>query len=257
MRYGSSKQYFLCNYKLWVNFNFLISLLLLLQTSGYFTYLQQYWHGKQTPPSGEMVFCWQLITKCPQDVGLILTFWSLAEEDVSTDWLYVQSHKGDFCTSSAEATMCTAGIYRKGLGRKWLGFQCYDKVGALIVQGTVRESCLSDPLWGWWELHIKILSGKLFVLQLNPLMPELNSSTQRCLTRFLRGNFASWTVHFVNICVKNRQIQQLFIQFINYIWYLLHVSALHCHLQGAFLVSSERYSIEAQSIEYCGWAWCV
>jgi hypothetical protein len=33
-------------------------------------------------------------------------------------------------------------------------------------------------------------------------------------------------------------MQQLFIQFINIIWYLLHASALHCHLQGAFLVPS-------------------
>jgi hypothetical protein len=28
-------------------------------------------------------------------------------------------------------------------------------------------------------------------------------------------------------------MQQLFIKFINYVWYLLHVSALHCHPQGA------------------------
>jgi hypothetical protein len=65
------------------------------------------------------------------------------------------------------------------------------------------------------------------------------------------------TRRFVNICVKNQQLHQLFIQFINYGWYLLHVSALHCHPQGAFLVLSERCSIEEQSIEYCGWAWCV
>jgi hypothetical protein len=32
------------------------------------------------------------------------------------------------------------------------------------------------------------------------------------------GEFASWTVQFVNICVKNQQTQQLFIQFINYVW---------------------------------------
>jgi hypothetical protein len=32
------------------------------------------------------------------------------------------------------------------------------------------------------------------------------------------GGFASWTVHFVNICVKNQHIHQLFIQFINYVW---------------------------------------
>src|SRR5215510_3337275 len=37
---------------------------------------------------------------------------------------------------------------------------------------------------------------------------------------------------------------------------VLNVSALHCHLQGAFPVPSERCSIEEQSIEYCGWA-CV
>jgi hypothetical protein len=97
-----------------------------------------------------------------------------------------------------------------------------------------------------------------YVLRLlNPLTPELNPSAQRCLTRFLTGDFASWTEHFVNICVKNHQIHQLFIQFINYVWQLLHVSALHCHLQGAFLVPSERWSIEEQSIEYCGWACCV
>src|SRR5215813_9390361 len=48
-------------------------------------------------------------------------------------------------------------------------------------------------------------------------------------------------------CKKNQQIHQLFIQFINYVWELLHVSALHCHLQGAFLVPSERCSIEEQS----------
>jgi hypothetical protein len=52
-------------------------------------------------------------------------------------------------------------------------------------------------------------------------------------------------------------MQQLFIQFINYVWSLLHVSALHCYLQGALLVSSERCLIEEPSIEYCGWTCCV
>jgi hypothetical protein len=78
-----------------------------------------------------------------------------------------------------------------------------------------------------------------------------------CLVVFLNTHiycFASWTVHFVNIWVKNQQIHQLFIQFINNVWQLLHVSALHCHRQGVFLVPSERCWIEEQSIEYCGWA---
>jgi hypothetical protein len=52
-------------------------------------------------------------------------------------------------------------------------------------------------------------------------------------------------------------MQQLFIKLINNVWYLLHLSALHCHPQGAFLVPSERCSIEEQSIEYCGWALCL
>jgi hypothetical protein len=81
--------------------------------------------------------------------------------------------------------------------------------------------------------------------------------------RYFTGDFASWTVHFVNICVKSQQIHKLYIQFINYLWYLLHVSALHCHPQGAFLVPSERCSNEEQSIELlwmgvmCLVTWCV
>jgi hypothetical protein len=41
--------------------------------------------------------------------------------------------------------------------------------------------------------------------------------------KIFTGDFASWTVYFINIFVKNQQMQQLFIQFINYVWYLLHV----------------------------------
>jgi hypothetical protein len=48
--------------------------------------------------------------------------------------------------------------------------------------------------------------------------------------------------------MKNQQTQQLFIQSINYVWYLLHVSALHCHLQGAFLVPSESDVVRAHHV---------
>jgi hypothetical protein len=37
---------------------------------------------------------------------------------------------------------------------------------------------------------------------IDPLTQELYPSAQRCLTRFVTGDFASWTVHFVNIRVK-------------------------------------------------------
>jgi hypothetical protein len=56
-------------------------------------------------------------------------------------------------------------------------------------------------LWSYWITSL-----------FNPSMPELNPSTQCCLMKFFTGDFASWTVQFVNICMKNQQIHQLFIQ---------------------------------------------
>jgi hypothetical protein len=56
------------------------------------------------------------------------------------------------------------------------------------------------------------------------------------ITHNFTGDFASWTVHFVNNCVKNQQIHQLFIQFINFVWYLLHVSALHAETCRSYLL---------------------
>jgi hypothetical protein len=44
------------------------------------------------------------------------------------------------------------------------------------------------------------------MIGINPLTLELNPTAQRSLTRFFTGDFASLTVHFVNICVKNLQI---------------------------------------------------
>jgi hypothetical protein len=67
-------------------------------------------------------------------------------------------------------------------------------------------------------IHCLYLKEETATLQFNPVTSELNSSTQRCLTRFFTGNYASWTMYFVNICVKNQQMQQIFIQFINYVW---------------------------------------
>jgi hypothetical protein len=66
--------------------------------------------------------------------------------------------------------------------------------------------------------HLSLDCFQVRRLPLTLLTPELNPSAQRYLTRFFTGDFASWTVHFVNIRVKNQQIHQLFIQFINYVW---------------------------------------
>jgi hypothetical protein len=70
----------------------------------------------------------------------------------------------------------------------------------------------------FFKLLVLTYSSRLSRAEVNLLTPELNPSAQRCLTRFFTGDFASWTVHFVNICVKNQQIHRLFIQFINYVW---------------------------------------
>jgi hypothetical protein len=50
--------------------------------------------------------------------------------------------------------------------------------------------------------------------------------------RFFTGNFAFWNVHFVNICVKNQQNNQLFIQFISYVCYPVYETPEHRHTQS-------------------------
>jgi hypothetical protein len=52
----------------------------------------------------------------------------------------------------------------------------------------------------------------------NPLTLELNPSPRNAAWRDFYWDFASWTMHFINICLKTQQMQQLFIQFINYVW---------------------------------------
>jgi hypothetical protein len=82
-----------------------------------------------------------------------------------------------------------------------------------------RPSVLSSwpPCRSW-----SLIQAPFYTVHCNlvrqPLRPELNPSAQRCLTRFFTGDFDSWTVHFVNICAKNQQMKQLFIQFIIYVW---------------------------------------
>jgi hypothetical protein len=83
------------------------------------------------------------------------------------------------------------------------------------------------------------------LLRINPLTP--NDLERRRVVSPLKIKIPSKNMR------GKPKIHQLFIQFTNYVWYLLHVSTLHCHLQRAFLVPSERCSIEEQSIEYCAW----
>jgi hypothetical protein len=80
-----------------------------------------------------------------------------------------------------------------------------------------NEKSFETFCWNMWREVITWGISNVREVKINPLTPELNPSAQRCLTRYFTGDFASWTVHFVNIYVKNQQMQQIFIQFINYV----------------------------------------
>jgi hypothetical protein len=107
----------------------------------------------------------------------------------------------------------------------WEIWQCFKKETDIGINTFLYCRCV------WWMVGTPVYSLSCCVcnmgyfnaccwihVRVNLLMPELNPSAQRRLTRFFTGDFASWTVHFVNICVKSQQIHQLFIQFINYVW---------------------------------------
>jgi hypothetical protein len=50
---------------------------------------------------------------------------------------------------------------------------------------------------------------------------------------------------FVNIYVKKQQTKQLFIQFIYFVWLLLHVLVLHCH---SILSTAPQLSISQRAL---------
>jgi hypothetical protein len=79
------------------------------------------------------------------------------------------------------------------------------KLQQLVVRDLLENTGLPTEKNNSLDYHHKII---------NPLTPQLNPSGQRCLTRFFTEYFASWTVYFVNIWVKNQQIHKLLIQFI-------------------------------------------
>jgi hypothetical protein len=76
-----------------------------------------------------------------------------------------------------------------------------------------HETHFSTP----WRSFLYILQVYISV---NPLTSEINHPPPRATLpdEIFTGDFASWTVNFVNVCMKNQQMQQLFIQFINYVW---------------------------------------
>jgi hypothetical protein len=95
---------------------------------------------------------------------------------------------------------------------------------SLTLDDSVSHTRVTNTVWLMYicvkmpAYRIVSVETRLRFKTVNPLKPKLNLFAHRCLTRFFTGDFASWTVHFVNICVKNQQMQQLFIQFINYVW---------------------------------------
>jgi hypothetical protein len=65
-----------------------------------------------------------------------------------------------------------------------------DTVGMMFVLAVMRTQLLHTSLWkNYVERQSNIREDVLSLI--NPLMLELNPSTQRCLTRFFTGKFAS------------------------------------------------------------------
>jgi hypothetical protein len=96
---------------------------------------------------------------------------------------------------------------------RWPNTSCSDPSMSTFDWSCVRPipitKCRTESLPSYLWLHNRYF---------NPLTPKSNPSAQRCLMNFLARDFTSWTVHFNIIFVKNQQMQQLFIQFINYVW---------------------------------------
>jgi hypothetical protein len=155
---------------------------------------------------------------------------------------------------------------------------CHIFWSCLAEQNTDWKICGSHGSGCEHRFQNYLVSGQCHHRPLfSPLTPESNPSAQRCLTRFFTGDFASWTVHFVHTkCVKNQQMQQLFIQFIMYgsSYIFRHYIAIFrerskCILRdareavdrilwmGVLCLVTWCCSIEEKSIEYCWLACCV
>jgi hypothetical protein len=93
----------------------------------------------------------------------------------------------------------------------WMSYEKGNKYSAIVISRITAR--FIHQLY--WDFELPQSFSNTAHACLNPFTPELHPSAQCCLTRFFTGDFASWIVHFVNICVKNQQMQQLFIQFIN------------------------------------------
>jgi hypothetical protein len=108
------------------------------------------------------------------------------------------------------------------VGQQFLG--CVLQVRVTAMADTNSQT---DLIWGCHALiNVNQCSMTYFTTlnndsPINPLTPELNPSAQRCLTRFLLENLLLEPCTSLMYAWKNQQMQQLFIQFINYVWYLL------------------------------------
>jgi hypothetical protein len=140
----------------------------------------------------------------------------------SVSWWLTQSHTGQrqscyFCTYYDMILLkhwCNTETW------SWINVESRCNVDQLHLQLSKQFVGL-DFKPSSYKVHSaskEVFKAWIVDICINLLTPELNPSAQRCLTICFTWEFASWTVYFVNICVKNQQMQQLFIQFINCVW---------------------------------------
>jgi hypothetical protein len=131
-------------------------------------------------------------------------------------------HLDDYATLTSnqmlDILICTQGIPTVASFSFTYYNNVYDISKKSLFWVTYTWFCLSKHIVV--NARTKVVGVTFEIVTYNPLTPELNPSAQRCLMGFFTGDFASWTVHFVNVrvCMKNQQMQQLFVQFISNVW---------------------------------------
>jgi hypothetical protein len=72
------------------------------------------------------------------------------------------------------------------------------------------------PLYGI-SRFVALIFSKHRIQLFYPFNVGIKSIRATLPDKIFTGDFTSWTVNFVSTCVKNQQMQQLFIQFVNYV----------------------------------------
>jgi hypothetical protein len=199
--FGSYSAVLVCRYYYYPHFYWHIPSLLIIKVSGR---VQEH-HKLNTVLFLHLSTC---SSRLALKISRLLYIWSMLH---STWWicsvaLTSKVIRTKLCSKEPRSFLSPSLLLSRLRHKKWT------RTGMYIT--IVQHAILWEILGRNWDVFGMAVLQWIYI---SPLTPELNRSAQRCMTRFFTGDFASWTMHFLHICVKNQQIHQLFIQFINYV----------------------------------------